>query len=262
MDLDQPAATPPAPPATRRPPQHLRVKPAIDEVPLGEGPEELVALRGPIEVVEAILRRPRRIIFQLRQGSAVRLIGAMLLATVACAAVYGAIVGSFSGGGQLWAAPLKAVVGLLASALVCLPSLYVFACLSGSRARLVEIAGFIAGLVLLMTLLLVGFAPVAWLFSQSTDSVAWMGTLHLLFLMIATTFGLRFLRAGLAHSQASTLGSFTWATVFLLVLLQMTTALRPFVGTADTLLPSQRQSFLEHWSGVLSQPSPPSPPTP
>jgi len=43
-----------------------------------------------------------------------------------------------------------------------------------------------------MTVLLIGFAPVAWLFSQSTESLLLMGALHLVFWLIATYFGLRF----------------------------------------------------------------------
>lgn len=143
-----------------------------------------------------------------------------------CALIYGVIVGSLSGGDQWWAAPVKVSVGLLVSALICLPSLYIFAGLSGSQARLVEIFGLVAGLLLMMTVLLIGFAPVAWLFSQSTESVVMMGFLHLLFCFIATCFGLRFLNAGFAQSNArSNAGFNTWVIIFLLVLVQMTAAL-------------------------------------
>ena len=38
---------------------------------------------------------------------------------------------------------------------LCAPSLYIFACLSGSQARLVEVLGFVAGLLMLITLLLI-----------------------------------------------------------------------------------------------------------
>src|SRR5947209_17501984 len=104
---------------------------------------------------------------------------------------------------QLWAAPVKLALGMLISAVICLPSLYIFTCLSGSQARLAEMCGLLIGLLLLMTLLLVGFAPVAWLFSQSTDSLPWMGVLHLLFWFIAVFFGLRFLESAFKIGRAS-----------------------------------------------------------
>lgn len=221
-------------------------------VPLGENPEEREPIPNVVAAAEAILRQPRRVMYQLRQPGSGRLIAAMLLAAVLCAAVYGVVVGTFSMKEQLWAAPVKIAGGLLISALICLPSLYIFACLSGSQARLVEIFGLVVGLLLLMTILLIGFAPVAWLFSQSTNSLAWMGTLHLVFWGIATIFGLRFLEAGFSHSKArSNAGLNTWVVIFVLVVLQMSTALRPIVGTADTFFPEQKQFFLSHWGENL-----------
>jgi hypothetical protein len=223
---------------------------------LGEHPEEREPIPNLVVAVEAILRQPRRVMYQLRQPGAGRLIAAMVFASILCSLVYGVVVGTFSNGDQLWAAPLKVAGGLLISAVICLPSLYIFACLSGSQARLVEICGLVAGLLMLMTLLLIGFAPVAWLFSQSTESVCWMGALHLIFWFISTFFGLRFLENGFSHSKArSSAGLNTWIIIFILVVVQMTTALRPFVGTASTFLPTEKKFFLTHWSDCLKEPA-------
>ncbi len=237
-----PPVTPPMPP------------PIYGPRPLGDDPAEREAIPNIVAAVEAVLRQPRRVMYQLRQPGAGKLIAAMLFIAVVCSLIYGVIVGSFSGGVQWWAAPLKISAGLLVSSLICLPSLYIFACLSGSQARLAEIAGLVAGLLMLMTILLIGFAPVAWLFSQSTNHLAWMGALHLIFWGIATVFGLRFLEAGFSHSRArSNAGLNTWAVIFVLVVLQMTTALRPIVGTADTLMPEEKKFFLSHWGDSIKQ---------
>ncbi len=219
---------------------------------LGDDPAERVAIPNILVAIETILRHPRRMMFQLRQPGAGQLIAAMIFVSVVCALIYGVVAGTFSGGTQLWAAPVKITLGLLISALICLPSLYIFTCLGGSQARLVEVFGLLAGLLMLMTILLIGFAPVAWIFSQSTESVAWMGTLHLAFWFIATGFGLRFLETGFSHSNAKSLAGFRiWAVIFLLVALQMTTALRPILGTSATFLPTEKQFFLSHWSDCL-----------
>ena len=220
--------------------------------PLGENPEERQAIPNFVAAVETILRQPRRVLYQLRQSGSGRLILGMLFVTIVCSLLYGMVVGTFSMGAQLWAAPVKVTLGLLISALICMPSLYIFACLSGSEARLAEICGLVAGLLMLMTILLIGFAPVAWLFSQSTESVAWMGTLHLVFWLISTLFGLRFLETGFSHSEArSAAGLNTWMVIFILVVVQMSTALRPFVGKADTFLPQEKKFFLTHWGDSL-----------
>jgi hypothetical protein len=242
--------TNPTPPQI--PPQFAQTSSPGNLPPLGDNPEEQVAISNPMSAIEAILRQPRRVMFQLRQSGAGNLIGAMLLIAILCSLIYGVVVGSFSMGTQLWAAPAKIAGGLLFSALICLPSLYIFACLSGSKARLVEVVGLVCGLLMLMTILLIGFAPIAWLFSQSTESLNWMGALHLIFWGIATIFGLRFLKNGFAHSQArSNAGINTWIIIFMLVVLQMTTALRPIVGTSDTLLPTEKKFFLSHWADCL-----------
>ncbi len=222
--------------------------------PLGEHPDDRVPITGVAASVEAMLRQPRRVLFQLRQGGAAKIIGALFMVTVLSAIVYGLVVGTFSGGVQLWAAPLKIVGGLLVSALICLPSLYIFSCLSGSQARLVEVFGLVCGLLALMTILLIGFAPVAWVFSQSTSSVVIMGFLHLAFWGLATIFGWRFLRNGFVHLSAKSNGALhLWMLIFVLVCLQMTTALRPILGTSATLLPKEKKFFAAHWSDVMNE---------
>jgi len=225
-------------------------------LPLGEHPEDRETIANVISAIESILRKPRRIMYQLRQPRSGRLIFSMIAIAVFCSLVYGVVVGTFSMGEQLWAAPLKIAGGLLFASLLCLPSLYIFTCLSGSQARLSEICGLMAGLLMLMTILLIGFAPVAWLFSQSTESVVWMGILHLSFWFVATLFGLRFLQNGFSHSKARTnAGLSVWIIIFLLVAVQMTTALRPILGKAPTFMPAEKKFFLSHWGDNLSDTS-------
>src|SRR5437867_6901091 len=225
--------------------------PGPSSLPLGANPDEAVPIPNFVGAIEAILRQPRRVMFQLRQPGAGRLIAAMLTVSVVCGLIYGVIAGTFSGGTQLWAAPVKIAGGLLISALICLPSLYIFSCLSGSQARLIEVFGLVASLLLLMTVLLIGFAPVAWVFSQSTESVAAMGALHLAFWFIATCFGIRFLSAAFAQHAQSGDGFKVWIVIYLLVMLQMMTALRPILGTTDTFLPPEKKFFVSHWLECL-----------
>jgi hypothetical protein len=225
---------------------------AASNTPLGDLPEDRLPITGPITALEAMLRQPRRLLYQLRHGNARLVVASLCGIAVLSALVYGLVVGTFSGGTQLWAAPAKVTGGMLVSVLICLPSLFVFSCLAGSQARLVEVLGLVVGLLALTTILLIGFAPVAWVFSQSTSSVAVMGTLHLSFWTVATWFGWRFVRNGFTHLSARSGAALNvWFTIFVLVCLQMTTALRPLVGSADTLLPTEKRFFLAHWLNVL-----------
>lgn len=224
--------------------------------PLGSSPAERVPINGVIGAVEAILRQPRRLMYQLKQPDSGGVIISLFAVVVLCSLVYGLIVGTFSGGQQLWAAPVKITAGLLISGLICLPSLYIFSCLGGSQARLAEVFGLVAGLMTLMTVLLIGFAPVAWVFSQSTASVAVMGSLHLIFWLVATIFGVRFLSSGFSHLGARSYGGLrVWVVIFILVALQMTTALRPIIGTSDKFLPasSDKKFFIGHWADSIGK---------
>ncbi len=205
-------------------------------------------------VIDALLRQPRRLIFQLKESDGPRLIMAMAFVAFLGSLAFGAVVGTFSGGAQIWAASVKVTIGIAISGMICLPSLYILTCLSGSQARLVEVAGFLAGLIALTAILLVGFAPIAWIFSQSTSSLIAMGALHLVFWFIATFFGVRFLSAGFSHSKAkSRLGLGVWFFIFVLVSLQMSAALRPIIGRANTFLPNEKEFFLGHWADCVDQ---------
>lgn len=226
--------TDPVPPGTIQPP------------PLTQPAPEPLA--GPFSILEALLREPNRVWHALRGEDAGRVIAMLIFATAVCAALYGVVIGSFSKGTQLWAAPVKVTLGLFFSVIICLPSLYIFASLGGARTRLVEAVGLAAGLLTQNTLLLVGFAPVAWIFSESTDSVAWMGAMHLAFWFVSCAFGFRFFLAGFEHLNARHLGGIrVWLALFIVVVLQMSTALRPLVGTADDFLPKEKRFFLKHW---------------
>lgn len=220
--------------------------------PLGADPGENAPITGVLAATDALLREPRRVMWQLRQPGAGHLALAMLVIGVLGSLVYGWVAGTFSGGTQLWAAPVKIAGGLLFTAVICLPSLYIFACLAGAQVRLVEIAGLVAGLAALISVLLAGFAPVTWIFSQSTESISATGALHIAFGLVASFFGLRFLKAAFGHFGArSRAGLGFWMVIFLLVGLQMTTALRPIVGQADTFFPTEKKFFIGHWADCL-----------
>jgi gamma-glutamylcysteine synthetase len=111
----------------------------------------------------------------------------------------------------------------------------------------------LVGALALTGLLLVGFAPVVWVFSQSTDSVPFMGFLALAFWVISLLFGMQLLKAATAAiSPHSTTGYLSvWIMIFFVVTLQMSTALRPIIGTATDLLPKEKRFFLAHWLDEL-----------
>ena len=214
--------------------------------------------RSPVLVIEALLKYPGRIIHELQNNWRAALALWLLILALLGMATYGVVVGSFSGGPQMWIAPAKISLGTLLSILICLPSLYIFACLGGIDARLRTVSGVLFAAVGLGALLLIGFAPVAWIFSQSTDSVAFMGTLHLILWAIGIGFGLRLIDAMgrlLSGSVRSHLK--LWGFIFVVVCLQMMTTLRPIVGTSGHFLPGEKKFFLAHWLETVFEPTKP-----
>jgi hypothetical protein len=204
--------------------------------------------RSLVLLIEALLKYPGRIIYELQNNWRAALAFWLLLLALFGTAAYGIVVGSFSGGTQLWMAPVKIAIGTLLSIVICLPSLYIFACLAGIDARLRTTSGVLFAAVGLCAVLLIGFAPVAWIFSQSTGSVALMAALHIGLWVIGITFGLRLigsmgrLLGGPARSHLK-----LWGLIFVVVCLQMMTTLRPIVGRSEHFLPGEKKFFLAHW---------------
>ena len=73
--------------------------------------QDQTPIKGVVNAVEAILRQRPRVLSQLRRPGQGRLVMAMLLIGIACSLIYGLVVGTFSGGQQLWAAPIKIAAG-------------------------------------------------------------------------------------------------------------------------------------------------------
>lgn len=205
-------------------------------------------------IVEALLKHPGALLHELDGERRGGILKHLVLLILACGCIYGLVMGSLSGGTQLWAAPLKLTGGLFFSILLCLPSLYIFLCLNGADLRIGQIGGALLGMVALVTLLLIGFAPVAWIFSQSTDSIVMMGVLHLLFWIIGLWFGVRLIKGLLTCHEVPDQGHLkVWIIIFTLVSLQMTAVLRPLIGTADTLLPTEKKFFAQHWIDTMNR---------
>lgn len=201
-------------------------------------------------ILDALLKRPARITHELIHGGASLVRARLFLLAVFCIAAYGLIVGSFSGGHQYWAVPTKLVIGLLLSGAICFPSLYILTSLSGSDRTCADMYGFLLQALALSGTLLLGFAPIAWLFSQSTNGVAFMGFMHVCFWLLAAAIGLRLLSTIFEHVSRRPVGILKlWGVIFVIVTFQMCTTLRPLVGPFDGKVVHDKQFFLQHWTG-------------
>lgn len=206
-----------------------------------------------MEVVDALLKAPESVINQVKSRQFKKTLFILLGIFILCHVVYGLIVGSFSGNEQWFAAPLKIMGGATLAALLCYPSLYIFACLNGANVSPSQILALLVGGLTLTSILLLGFAPVAFIFTFSIQTVAFMGFVHLLIWGISIYFGLRYIIAGLIRleSRQDTRFIRIWCVILLLTLLQMMTTLRPILGESDTFLTSEKRFFVVHWLNTI-----------
>lgn len=216
--------------------------------------EPLSQKAGIAQVFECLLKHPHSLINTIRQSeNPGLLIGKLVLLALGGFLIFGLTLGNFSFQEQIWAAPLKTIMGLTIATVICLPSLYIFSALTGTSLGLKEIAQGMAGALALIAALLLGFTPVLWVFSQSTDSEPFFGFLVLSAWLIALFFGTGLLLKMLDHTRTEKKAPLRiWIGIFLLVSLQMSTTLRPIIGMSDTLFTSEKRFFLEHWGIEMS----------
>ncbi|MDM8557532.1 hypothetical protein [Candidatus Parabeggiatoa sp. HSG14] len=224
------------------------------EIPkLEKEPYHLPESASTMQLVDALLKSPESVINQIKAGQSKKTFFILLGVFVFCHVIYGLIVGSFSGDVQWYAAPIKIVGGTILSALLCYPSLYIFGCLSGANITPGQILSLLAGGLTLTSILLLGFAPVAFIFTFSIKTIAFMGVIHTLIWAVSIYFGLRYIVMGLTRMDGRKDNNLitTWCVILILTMLQMTTTLRPIIGESDTLLTHEKRFFVEHWLNVL-----------
>jgi len=201
-------------------------------------------------LADALLKAPANVVYQLNHSRASLL--RFVLLVMGSLMLTGVVVASFSGGYQYLAVPLKLAFGFVFGAALCLPSLYIFSCLSGTQHSLRNVTAALLMGMGVQGLLLIGFAPIAWIFSQSTSSPSFMGFLYLVMLLVSAGFGLALTGRVLAATGDRARVLWIWNMMFVVVMLQLTTNLRPIVGEFDGLELGDKEFFLSHWGRSLS----------
>ena len=197
-----------------------------------------------------LLRAPDEIM-GFAEGKALdwRLAVFLATATATGCALFGFAVGSFV---DLKAAALDAakMAGVAAfSFVLCFPTLYVFAAISGSKLSAARLA--VLGLVCTATLgcLLAALSPILWLFSVSTEKPAFMVVLSCVFAALSLVFAARPIMAAAQKGiVANSSGLSAWLVVFAVVALQAVTLVRPMLAPIGSERePSGKCFFLEHF---------------
>ena len=222
---------------------------------LDHPPPPLPAEPPPPGLVAAVLKDPARIAGAIANRENLSAASLLLLgAGLAGHALFGIAVGLFGGWPVAAMDAVKMPLVGLGALLLCFPSLYVFSCVAGMPLSIRQTLALGSACFAMMGLILVGLAPVAWLFAVSTSSLGFVAMLTFLLWLVAIGFAGRFvdkLRAApLFRRQA---GLKLWFAIFLLVTLQMATCLRPMLAKpgARGWITSEKQFFLAHFGQAL-----------
>jgi hypothetical protein len=225
----------------------------------------------PFAIVERVLRDRIGYFGEIARGEALsRKIADLLIVTALSLAAFGFVAG-WSGRNLVQAliSTIKLPFLFLASGVICLPTLYYFSVLFGSRLRFLQTVTLILTAQTVAAVLALGAAPISLLFLWSGSELMFLVALNTGVLALAAALGLIFLVQGALYIQQvqppdqisfltwgwllvkGTLRSVVllgWIVVYALVGTQLSYTLRPFFG-----VPLGGHDFWSNMSDVVTQ---------
>lgn len=212
-----------------------------------------------------LLKHPAALLLRAQADGALRHTLVLAAGAVLAFLLYGVVAGTFQGGPQMVMAAWKAPLIVVVSAVLCAPSLYVFASLLGASLTLRTLAAVLVGFCAFLGVLLFGLVPIAWLFSASSRSLVFVTWLHTWLWLAAVALAGRYLRSVLREAGGRGV-VVPWLLLFTVVSFQVVTLLRPVLWRAptDPLLESRTEklSFFEHLGRTYEFDNPKPPPLP
>ncbi|NJM98687.1 MAG: actin-binding WH2 domain-containing protein [Phormidesmis sp. RL_2_1] len=196
-------------------------------------------------VLIRLLRDRRKFLDEIR--SEIKLetkIVSLLIASSFFLAVYGAIIGAYSGGLQIISSAIKLPALYLIALIICLPTLYFFDILFGSQLGFKQYLTMALTSVSVISVLLFSFAPVVLFFLISVQGYDFFLLLNVLIMAITGAVGIRLFYQGMREIVGPETNDQTlrhrllkgWVILYGLVGSQLGWTLRPFFG-------AQGQSF-------------------
>ncbi|WP_204105997.1 MULTISPECIES: hypothetical protein [Spirulina sp. CCY15215] len=107
-------------------------------------------------------------------------------------AIYGGIMGSFSGGLQAIASAIKLPALYLLTLLICLPALFFFNVVSGSKRTFLQYFCLLLASMSAISVMLFGFAPIVLFFRLSINDYLFFTLLNIVVLAASSFIGVQF----------------------------------------------------------------------
>ncbi|KPQ34951.1 MAG: Protein of unknown function (DUF3262) [Phormidesmis priestleyi Ana] len=191
-----------------------------------------------------LLRDRRKFLDEVRNNEKLETkIASLLVSSSLFFAIYGAIIGAYSGFLQTLSSAIKLPALYLLTLLICLPTLYFFDILFGSRLNFKQYITMALTAVAVISVLLFSFAPVILFFLISVKDYFFFLLLNVLIMAITGSIGVRLFYKGMRDitstpdivspvvSQKSRRYLLQgWVILYGLVGSQLGWTLRPFLG--------------------------------
>ncbi len=199
-------------------------------------PSDISTLEG--KTFSEILLYSRDGIFELiyQEKDIDQLIRYFLLRSVIFASIYGFSLGFFALNLQIIAAAAKVPILLLGTIGICLPALFTFNVLLGSKLNIKQTFSVLLVSNYLLSLVLVSLAPILLFFVISTPNKAFISLLNVGIFMLSGSFGVRLLWNGMQYLTYRSETEYNpttiriWSAIYMFVGTQFSWLLRPFLG--------------------------------
>jgi hypothetical protein len=156
-------------------------------------------------------------------------------------ALFGMTLGFFALNLQIVFAAVKSVLLILGTMLICLPALFTFNVLLGSKLSMKQTFATLSMTSYLLSMTLVSFAPIMLFFIISTTSKDFVVLLTVVFFGISGIFGVKLLWSCMDYltKKAGTKANLqiirVWSVIYIFVGTQFAWILRPFIGDKGEL---------------------------
>jgi hypothetical protein len=191
-------------------------------------------------VLIGLLQDRKQFLEEIGQGIKIeRKITALLITSSIFFAIYGGIIGAFSSPLQLLASAVKLPALYLITLIICLPTLYFFNVIFGSRQTIGQHFALLLTATSIISVLLFSFAPIVLFFLLTTNHYQFFKLLNVAIFAITGFIGVSFLTQGMQLlSEYDASGTEVrarllkfWLVLYAFVGSQLGWTLRPFFGS-------------------------------
>jgi len=189
--------------------------------------------------VMTLLRERQQFLEEIRQGKRLnsKLLG-LLVSSTAFFAIYGVIIGASSGPLQAILSAIKLPALYLLTLIICFPTLYLFNVMFGSKQTFKQYLTLLMAAMAEISVLQLGFAPVALFFMLSTNDYQFFKILNVGIFAITGILGIKFFYEGMKFMTEEDNEGVKlrlnivqlWLILYAFVGTQLGWVLRPFFG--------------------------------